>query len=93
MSGCRHRRLLVSLLPIALAACMNTGPKLGRQSAVVPLGVDLGSSGSEAPARSGVAPPGDGHERTAVMPSGMRMAHEGHQDAHAAGVMNRGGNP
>lgn len=83
------RPLAIGLVLTILTACMNTGPAAADRAepASVPLGVDLGRSGSESPSRPSV-PPGEGHERTTDLPGGMKMAHEGHNDAHATGTVN-----
>jgi hypothetical protein len=40
-----YRPLMIGLLPIALIACMSSGPTVADEGAAVPLGVDLGGSG------------------------------------------------
>jgi Cu/Ag efflux protein CusF len=83
------RNLAIGLVPIILTACMSPDPAAADRgdTASVPLGVDLGRSGSESPLRPSV-PPSEGHGRTTDLPGGMKMAHEGHNDAHATGTVN-----
>ena len=40
-----YRPLMIGLLPIALMACMSSGPTVADEGTAVPLGVDLGGSG------------------------------------------------
>jgi Cu(I)/Ag(I) efflux system protein CusF len=83
------RNLGIGLMPIILTSCMSPGPAAADrgETASVPLGVDLGSSASLSPPPPGAAA-GEGHERTSDVPGGMKMAHEGHNDAHATGTVN-----
>jgi Cu/Ag efflux protein CusF len=77
------------MAPVLLTACMSPGVAEGDQSAsAVPLGIDLGSSSITSRAGPNVVPPGEGHERTTDLPGGIKMAHEGHKDAHVTGVVN-----
>jgi Cu(I)/Ag(I) efflux system protein CusF len=88
-----YRPLMIGLLPIALIACMSPGPSVADEGTAVPLGVDLGGSGSvaaspqpQAPTRTALAA-----ERYASHPqhvSEMQMAHAGHNDAHGIGTVN-----
>ena len=41
-----YRPLTIGLLPIVLVACVSSGSTLAREDAPVPLGIDLGGSGS-----------------------------------------------
>lgn len=82
-----------SLLPIALIACINSVPTVSQDDAAVPLGVDLGGSGSVAtspkpqtPTRVALA--GEGHASSPQQRSEMQMAHAGHNDAHGTGTIN-----
>ena len=75
-----YRPLVMNLAPIALIACMNSAPTIAEEGAAVPLGVDLGGSGPVA-----------AHAAPAENPKhsgGMKMAHEGHNDAHGTGTVN-----
>ena len=83
--------LAIGLVPIIPAACMSPGAATADQTAVAPvaLGLDLGSSVSRPSAAVGVVLPGEGHERTSQVPGAMKMAHEGHNDAHATGTVNK----
>jgi len=78
-----YRPLVMGLLPIALIACINSGPTVAEESAAVPLGVDLGGSGPVT-----AAPPAQGHAPYPQHPSDMQMAHAGHNDAHGTGTIN-----
>jgi Cu(I)/Ag(I) efflux system periplasmic protein CusF len=84
------RRLAIGLAPISLAACMNPGPATAEPGATpqLALGVDLGSSVSRSLSSFSALAPGEGHERTSATSTGMKMAHEGHNDAHGAGTVN-----
>jgi len=86
-----YRPLVMGLLPVALIACMNSPPTAGEPSAAVPLGIDLGGSGtviasaqSELPARAIRAEADTASPRH----SDMQMAHAGHNDAHGTGTVN-----
>jgi Cu/Ag efflux protein CusF len=88
-----YRPLIISLLPIALIACVSPGPTVAEESAAVPLGVDLGGSGPVAessqpqvPIRTAFA--AEGHASQPQRGSEMQMAHEGHNDAHGTGTVN-----
>ena len=88
-----YRPLMIGLLPIALIACMSSGPTVADEGAAVPLGVDLGGSGPvaaspqpQAPIRSASA--GEGHSPHPQHMSEMQMAHAGHNDAHGTGTVN-----
>jgi Cu(I)/Ag(I) efflux system protein CusF len=78
-----YRPLVIGLLPIALIACMNSGPTVADEGATVPLGVDLGASGPVA-----AAAPAEGHAPTPQHSSDMQMAHGVHSDAHGTGTVN-----
>jgi Cu/Ag efflux protein CusF len=88
-----YRPLMIGLLPIALIACVSSGPTVADEGAAVPLGVDLGGSGpvaatpqSQAPTRTAFAT--EGHVAHPQRGSNMQMAHEGHNDAHGSGTVN-----
>src|SRR5260370_40760168 len=83
------RKLAIGLVPIILTACMSPDPAAADRgdTASVPLGVDLGRSGSESPPRPR-GPPSGGHRRTTDLPAGTKMAHEGHNGAPATGTEN-----
>jgi len=84
------RLLAATVIPIALAACANPERAAAKQTAVAPLGVDLGGSGpvtSSASAPMQVAAIGAGDMRHASSGQ-MQMVHEGHNDAHATGTVN-----
>jgi Cu(I)/Ag(I) efflux system periplasmic protein CusF len=88
-----YRPLMIGLLPIALIACMSSGPTVADEGAAVPLGVDLGGSGPvaaspqpQAPIRT--APAGEDHASRPQHMSEMQMAHAGHNDAHGTGTVN-----
>jgi Cu(I)/Ag(I) efflux system protein CusF len=78
-----YRPLVMGLLPIALIACMNSGPTLAEENATVPLGIDLGGSGPVA-----AAEPAQGHAPAPQHRSDMQMVHAGHNDAHGTGAVN-----
>ena len=78
-----YRPLVMGLLPIALIACMNSGPMVAEEGTTVPLGADLGGSGPVA----AVASP-EGHAPTPQHRSDMQMAHAGDNDAHGTGTVN-----
>jgi Cu/Ag efflux protein CusF len=73
----------MGLLPIALIACMNSGPTIAEEGATVPLGVDLGGSGPVAAGASA-----ESHASTPQHRGDMQMAHAGHNDAHGTGTVN-----
>jgi Cu/Ag efflux protein CusF len=88
-----YRPLVTGLLPIALIACMQSGPIVAADGASVPLGIDLGGSGPVAtraqpqtPTRVALA--GEGHAPYPQQQSDMQMAHAGHNDAHGTGTVN-----
>ena len=88
-----YRPLMIGLLPIALIACMSSGPTVADEGAAVPLGVDLGGSGPVAaspqpqiPTRT--APAAEDHASRPQHMSEMQMAHAGHNDAHGTGTVN-----
>jgi len=88
-----YRPLMIGLLPIALIACMSSGPIVADEAAAVPLGVDLGGSGPVAaspqpqvPTRTALA--AEGYASHPQRGSDMQMAHEGHNDAHGTGTIN-----
>jgi Cu/Ag efflux protein CusF len=87
-----YRVLAIGLLPIALMACMSSGPTVAEASAPVPLGIDLGSSGpvTARPEPQAQSPGIHASERHAAshQNSGMRMAHEGRNDVHGIGTVN-----
>ena len=85
--------LASGLLPIALIACMSSGPTVADENAAVPLGVDLGGSGPvaaspqpKAPTRTAFA--AEDHPSHPQHGSEMQMAHEGHNDANGIGTVN-----
>jgi Cu/Ag efflux protein CusF len=89
-----YRALVTGLLPIALIACMSSGPTVAEEGAAVPLGIDLGGSGpvtaspqSQAPAQIALA--GEAHTSHPQQDgSDMLMVHAGHNDAHGTGTVN-----
>jgi Cu/Ag efflux protein CusF len=88
-----YRLLVMGLLPVALIACMNSGPTVAEDSAAVPLGVDLGGSGPVAPSAQPQAPTrvalaGEGRAPYPQHRDEMQMAHAGHNDAHGTGTVN-----
>jgi Cu/Ag efflux protein CusF len=83
MSACLYRPLVIGLFPIALIACMNSGPTVADEGATVPLGIDLGSSGPIV-----TAAPAEGHAPYPQHRSEMQLAHAGHNDAHGTGTVN-----
>ena len=78
-----YRLWAMSLLPIVLIACTNSGILAADKGAVPPLGVDLGDSGPVSTADAG-----EGHATYPLHRSGMQMAHAGHSDAHGTGTVN-----
>ena len=78
-----YRPLMIGLLPIALIACMSSGPTVAAdENAAVPVGVDLGGSGPmvappqpQVPTRTASA--GEGHSPHPQQMSEMQIAHEG----------------
>jgi Cu/Ag efflux protein CusF len=87
-----YRPLVMGLLPIALIACMSSGPTVADDGAAVPLGVDLGGSGPVATSVQSRAPtyvaPDAGHAAHSQHGGEMQMAHAGHNDAHGTGTVN-----
>jgi Cu(I)/Ag(I) efflux system protein CusF len=88
-----YRPLAMSLLLLALVACMNSAPTSAEQNAAAPLGVDLGGSGPVAAspqlqARADAAHAGEGHASYPQHSGEMEMAHAGHNDAHGTGTVN-----
>lgn len=77
------RPLVMGLVPIALIACMNSGPMIAEQGSTVPLGVDLGGSGPVT-----AAAPAEGHASRPQHRTEMQTAHAGHNDAHGTGTVN-----
>ena len=89
----RYRPLVIGLLPIALMACMSSGPTVAEEDAPVPLGIDLGGSGPVAvqpkpPAPARGTPVREGHAAPLQNSGEMQMAHAGHNDAHGTGTVN-----
>jgi hypothetical protein len=87
MIACFYRPLVIGLLPIALIACVSSGPTVAEDGAPAPLGVDLGSSGlvaatpeSQTSARGTRA--GEDHAPTPQHRDELQMAHAGHNDVH-----------
>jgi Cu/Ag efflux protein CusF len=78
-----YRLWAMALVPIALIACTNSGTLAADQSAVPPLGVDLGGSGPVSAAHTG-----EGHAPYPQHRSGMQTAHAGYNDAHGTGTVN-----
>jgi Cu/Ag efflux protein CusF len=83
MSSHLYRLWAMTLVPIALIACTNSGTFAADQGAAPPLGVDLGGSGPVSTARVG-----EGHAPYPQHRSDMQMAHAGHNDAHSTGTLN-----
>ena len=87
-----YRPLVMGLLPVALIACTNSPPTAAEPGAAVPLGIDLGGSGSVMIASSQPEPPVQAirAEADAASPqhSAMQMVHAGHNDAHGTGTVN-----
>jgi len=88
-----YRSLAVSLIPLALIACMNSPPTSAEPGAAVPLGIDLGGSGPviaslQSPATTVPPTHAGGHAPSSSPGSGMQMAHAGHKDAHGTGMVN-----
>jgi Cu(I)/Ag(I) efflux system protein CusF len=87
-----NRLLILVLMPIALAACMNPEPATAQQTAAVPLGFDLGRSGPVTATAPSLPPPqaaraggaNSGHPSSGA----MQIAHKGHNDAHGVGTVN-----
>jgi Cu(I)/Ag(I) efflux system protein CusF len=88
-----YRPLIIGLLPIALIACMSSGPTVADEAAAVPLGVDLGGSGPVAASPQSQAPTGtalaaEGPASHPQQISEMQMAHEGQPHAQGTGTVN-----
>ena len=88
-----YRSLAVSLIPLALIACMNSPPTSAEPGAAFPLGIDLGGSGPviaslQSPATTVPPTHAGGHAPSSSPGSGMQMAHAGHKDAHGIGTVN-----
>src|SRR5262249_38521824 len=88
-----YRSLAVSLIPLALIACMNSPPTSAEPGAAVPLGIDLGGSGPviaslQAPAASAPPTHAGGHAASSLPGSGIQTAHAGQNDAHGTGTVN-----
>ena len=88
-----YRPLVMGLLPIALIACMSSGPTVAEEDMAVPLGIDLGGSGPVAArpaprAQSRGTHAGDAHAAHWQTSGEMQMAHEGRKDAHGSGTVN-----
>jgi Cu(I)/Ag(I) efflux system protein CusF len=87
-----YRLLLMGLLPVALAACVNPGRASADQDTAVPLGIDLGPSGPVAASAQPPSParttPAEGHAPAPQQGSEIQMAHAGHNDAHGTGTVN-----
>ena len=81
MVACLYRPLVMGLVPIALIACMSSGPTVAEEGAPV-VGIDLGTSGPVAAKPEPQAPPRGTHVVE------MQMAHEGHNDTHGSGTVN-----
>jgi Cu/Ag efflux protein CusF len=78
------RNLLISLAAAALVACTSLAPTVAEEGAAVPLGIDLGGSGSVvATAWPATSEPAHSEPR-----GQMQMAHEGLNDAHGTGTVN-----
>ena len=93
MIAALYRPLMIGLLPIALIACMSSGPTVADEGAAVPLGVDLGGSGPVAASpqpqiATRTALGAEGHASYQRRGSEMQMAHAGHNDAHGTGTVN-----
>jgi Cu/Ag efflux protein CusF len=83
----------MGLLPIALIACMSSGPTVAEEGSAVPLGIDLGGSGPVAAkpapqAQSRGTHAGEGRAAHSQHRGEMQMAHEGRNDAHGTGTIN-----
>jgi Cu(I)/Ag(I) efflux system periplasmic protein CusF len=85
-----YRPLVMSLVPIALIACMNSAPTIAEEGATVPLGIDLGGSGpvSASPQQMPSRAAHTGESHAPQQRSETQIAHEGHNDAHATGTVN-----
>ena len=79
-----YRLLPIGLMPIALIACISSGPTVAEEGAAVPVGIDLGGSGPVA----ALAAPGESPSGFSEHRDQMQMAHAGANDAHATGTVN-----
>jgi Cu/Ag efflux protein CusF len=86
------RPLVIGLLSTALIACVNSAPTSAEQRTAVPLGIDLGGTG---PVIASPKPEASVHTTHvadqaawAERAGEMKMAHEGHNDAHGTGTVN-----
>lgn len=82
------RLLLLTLVPFALTACTTPEPAAAEPSvtAALPLGADLGPS-TRIPTQPVAITAHEPHARPAA-DRPMRLAREGHDDAHATGTVN-----
>jgi Cu/Ag efflux protein CusF len=88
-----YRPLVIGLLPIALIACVSSGPTVAEEGAAVPLGVDLGGSGPvtaspEPRALVAEAVMDETHAAHGQHTGEMQMAHGSENDAHGSGTVN-----
>jgi Cu(I)/Ag(I) efflux system periplasmic protein CusF len=88
-----YRPLVIGLLPIALIACVSSGPTVAEEGAAVPLGVDLGGSGpvtasSEPRALVAEAVMDETHTAHGQHTGEMPTAHGPENDAHGSGTVN-----
>jgi Cu(I)/Ag(I) efflux system protein CusF len=88
-----YRLLVMGLLPITLIACINSGPTVAEEGATVPLGIDLGGSGSvsaslQPQTLAHATPAGEGRMPQPQHGTETQMAHAGHNDAHGTGTVN-----
>jgi Cu/Ag efflux protein CusF len=72
---------MMIVLPIALAACLDSQPAAAINQAS--LAVDLGASGPVNPRG------GEGHAGAAEPNRPVQVAHDGHNDVHASGTVNK----
>ena len=85
--------LLPSLLPLALAACVDSGPAIAIAPATPPLGVDLGGAPArragavELAAAKPVSMTDTSHAGHGTSQGEVQMAHEGHGGAHGTGTV------
>jgi Cu/Ag efflux protein CusF len=79
-----YRLLPIGLMPIALIACISSGPTVAEEGAAVPVGIDLGGSGPVA----ALAAPGESPSGFSEHRDQMQMAHAGANDAHGTGTVN-----
>ena len=87
----RLNRLLI-LMPMALAACANPEPATAKQTAAVPLGIDLGGSGPVTPTARSLPPTQAALAAGATSGNspdgGMQMAQAGQAPAQGTGTVN-----